>query len=99
MHEIKDDVNVRAVTKFGLGLAGGIVSAAFLMWFLFDQFAARETRQSPQPERMETTCDFTLDGGPTYSTFGVATYNGWTESDKGQRLAPGTATVAFPQKG
>src|SRR5438094_624550 len=31
----------------------------------------------------ETTCDFTLAGGPTYSTFGVATYNGWTETDKG----------------
>ena len=53
MDEIKQDVNVRAVTKFGLGLAGGIVVAAFLMWFLFDRFAARETRQSPQPERME----------------------------------------------
>jgi aminopeptidase N len=31
----------------------------------------------------ETTCDFTLAGGPTYSTFGVATYNGWTETDRG----------------
>ena len=55
MHEIKEDVNVRAVTKFGLGLAGGIVFAAFLMWFLFDQFAARAVRQSPQPERMEAS--------------------------------------------
>jgi hypothetical protein len=53
MHETKDDVNIRAVTKFGLGLAGGIIVAAFLMWFLFDRFAARETRRSPQPERME----------------------------------------------
>ena len=55
MHEIKEDVNVRAVTKFGLGLAGGIVFAAFLMWFLFDQFAARAVRRSPQPERMEAS--------------------------------------------
>jgi hypothetical protein len=55
MHEIKDDVNVRAVTKFGLGLAGGIIVAAFLMWFLFDRFAARAVRQSPQPEPMEAS--------------------------------------------
>ena len=55
MHETKDDVNVRAVTRFGLGLAGGIIVAAFLMWFLFDRFAAREARQGPQPERMEAS--------------------------------------------
>jgi hypothetical protein len=55
MHEIKQDVNVRAVTKFGLGLTGGIILAAFLMWFLFDQFATREVRRSPQPERMEAS--------------------------------------------
>jgi hypothetical protein len=55
MDEIKQDVNVRAVTKFGLGLTGGIILAAFLMWFLFDQFAAREVRRSPQPERMEAS--------------------------------------------
>jgi hypothetical protein len=55
MDEIKQDVNVRAVTKFGLGLTGGIVLVAFLMWFLFDRFAARELRRSPQPERMEAS--------------------------------------------
>ena len=55
MDEIKQDVNVRAVTKFGLGLTGGIIIVAFLMWFLFDQFAARAVRQSPQPERMEAS--------------------------------------------
>ena len=55
MDEIKQDVNVRAVTKFGLGLTGGIIFVAFLMWFLFDQFAIRETRRSPQPERMEAS--------------------------------------------
>jgi len=46
------DLNVRAVSKFGLGITAGVVVAVFLMWFLFDRFAARETRLSPQPERM-----------------------------------------------
>lgn len=33
----------------------------------------------------ETRCDFTFDGGPTYSTFGVAAYPAaaWTRTDKG----------------
>jgi hypothetical protein len=55
MHEIKQDVNVRAVTKFGLGLAGGVIFVTFLMWFLFDRFAARETQRSPQPEQMQAS--------------------------------------------
>jgi hypothetical protein len=55
MHETKDGINVRAVTKFGLGLAGGIIVVSFLMWFLFDQFSAREGRQSPRPEPMEAS--------------------------------------------
>ncbi|HUS32250.1 MAG TPA: M1 family aminopeptidase [Kofleriaceae bacterium] len=36
-----------------------------------------------EPSATQTVCDFTLAGGPTYSTFGVATYPAWTESDKG----------------
>src|SRR5579859_969908 len=55
MDEIKQDVNVRAVTKFGLGLTAGVILVAFLMWFVFDQFSGRETRRSPQPERMEAS--------------------------------------------
>lgn len=31
----------------------------------------------------ETTCDFALAGGPTYSTFGIAASSGWTMSDGG----------------
>ncbi len=31
----------------------------------------------------ETHCDFALDGGPTYSTFGLAAYPAWTQADKG----------------
>ena len=36
-----------------------------------------------EPSGTQTVCDFTLPGGPTYSTFGVATYPAWTEKDKG----------------
>src|SRR5262249_30884824 len=31
----------------------------------------------------ETVCTFDLDGGPTYSTFGLAAYPAWTTSDEG----------------
>jgi aminopeptidase N len=31
----------------------------------------------------ETRCAFDHDGGPTYSTFGVAAYGAWTQTDKG----------------
>jgi len=31
----------------------------------------------------ETKCDFTDAGGPTYSTFGLAAYPAWTQTDKG----------------
>jgi aminopeptidase N len=31
----------------------------------------------------ETRCDFDHDGGPTYSTFGIAVYPRWSETDKG----------------
>ena len=53
MDEIKQDVDIRAVSKFGIGLTLAVILAGFLMWFLFDRFAAREQRRSPQPERME----------------------------------------------
>jgi hypothetical protein len=55
MAEIKQDVNARAVTKFTLGLGFALVLVIFLMWFLFDQFAAREARLSPRPETMEAS--------------------------------------------
>lgn len=50
-HETRD-ANVRSVSRFGLGIMGGVVVAALLMWFLFDRFAARETSRSRQPETM-----------------------------------------------
>ena len=48
-HETRD-VNVRAVTRFGLGIGSGIIVAVFLMWFLFDRFAAREARRATPRE-------------------------------------------------
>ena len=46
------DANVRSVSRFVLGLVVGIIAALLLMWFLFDRFAVREARRSPQPETM-----------------------------------------------
>src|SRR5271170_2532562 len=51
-HE-QSEVNVRAVSAFGIGLTLGILAAAFLMWFLFDQFAKRAVRGMKPPEPME----------------------------------------------
>jgi aminopeptidase N len=31
----------------------------------------------------QTVCDFQHDGGPTYSTFGLAAYPAWTQTDRG----------------
>jgi len=53
-HEERD-VDVRSVAKFGVGITAGVIFAALLMWFLFDRFAARETRLSPQPEPMASS--------------------------------------------
>ena len=39
-----------------------------------------------------TRCEFSLDGGPTYSTFGVAVYPAWSETMKG---AWGSANVTL----
>jgi aminopeptidase N len=36
-----------------------------------------------EPSATQTVCDFSHAGGPTYSTFGVAAYPAWTQSDKG----------------
>ncbi|MEX2260810.1 MAG: hypothetical protein WD696_02605 [Bryobacteraceae bacterium] len=43
------DVNTKAVLKFVVGLVIALIVSAGLMLFLFDWFAARETRLSPQP--------------------------------------------------
>ena len=38
--------------KAGLGIVFVVIISAFLMWLLFDRFAARESRRSPLPEPM-----------------------------------------------
>jgi len=53
-HEERD-VDVRAVAKFGVGITAGVILSVLLMWFLFDRFAAREARLSPQPEPMASS--------------------------------------------
>jgi hypothetical protein len=53
-HE-QSEVDARAISKFGVGLILGVITAAFLMWFLFDQFAKREAAQTAKPERMEAS--------------------------------------------
>jgi len=50
-HETRD-ANVRSVSRFVLGLVAGVFAALLLMWFLFDRFAVRAARLSPQPETM-----------------------------------------------
>ncbi len=48
-HEERD-VNVRAITKFGIGFALSMVVVLAGIWFLFRQFAAREARTTaPTP--------------------------------------------------
>ncbi len=51
-HE-ESEVDARSIGKFGIGLALGVITAAFLMWFLFDQFANSDAAHQMQPEPME----------------------------------------------
>ena len=44
----------------------------------------------------ETTCSFEHDGGPTYSTFGLAAYPAWTQADEGMW---GSAHVVLYDRG
>jgi len=46
-------------------------------------FTARCPGQITEVSGTETECDFEYEGGPTYSTFGVAVYPAWTQRDKG----------------
>ncbi len=48
-----------------------------------DGFVARCPGTITEVSSTETTCEFAFDGGPTYSTFGVAVYPAWTQRDKG----------------
>jgi aminopeptidase N len=46
-------------------------------------FLARCAGDITEVSATETSCDFTAPGGPTYSTFGVAVYPAWTQTQKG----------------
>ncbi len=47
-------------------------------------FLARCAGDITEVSATETLCDFTVPGGPTYSTFGVAVYPAWTQTSKGK---------------
>jgi hypothetical protein len=47
------EVDARVISKFGVGLILGVIAAAFLMWFLFDQFARSAAEHTAKPELME----------------------------------------------
>lgn len=46
-----------------------------------------------EPSATRTVCDFTYDGGPTYSTFGLVASDGWTVTDLGDWA--GVATTLY----
>lgn len=48
-----------------------------------DTFKARCPGTITEVSATETTCEFDHEGGPTYSTFGIAAYPAWTVTDKG----------------
>jgi aminopeptidase N len=48
-----------------------------------DTYKARCPGTITEVSPTQTICDFELDGGPTYSTFGVAAYPAWQQIDKG----------------
>lgn len=41
------DADSHAITRFGIGLAFIVVVSQLLLWWVFDHFAARETKLSP----------------------------------------------------
>jgi hypothetical protein len=49
------DANVRAITKWGIGLGIFIVASVFVVWFVFDALAAYIGGQSPQASPLVDT--------------------------------------------
>lgn len=47
-------------------------------------FLARCSGAITEVSPTETQCEFTAEGGPTYSTFGVAVYPAWEQTSKGK---------------
>jgi hypothetical protein len=51
-HE-QSEVDALAISKFAIGLALGVIASAFLMWFLFDEFARGAAEHTARPDLME----------------------------------------------
>ena len=49
------DVNVRAITKWGIGLGIFTVASVFVVWFVFDALASYVGGQSPRPSPLVDT--------------------------------------------
>lgn len=52
VHHEPGDVNARALTKFGLGMAGLVVVFLFGLWGLFQYFAKRGAELEPSPAQV-----------------------------------------------
>jgi hypothetical protein len=96
MAEVKQDVDVRGIGKFLVWLTAGVLGSAALMWFVFDQFTAREARLSPPEERMEFSNPQKVPPEPRLEVDGVAALKafradedalvngyGWVDPEKG----------------
>jgi hypothetical protein len=46
------DVNLPAVARFGIALAGIVVVSCFMLWFVFARFAAREAARTGRPSSL-----------------------------------------------
>jgi len=54
VHHEPGDVNARALTKFGLAMAGLVVAFLFGLWGLFQYFAKREAELNAPPQQVVT---------------------------------------------
>ena len=46
------DINARAIVRLGIALTFIVTVACFMLWFVFDQFAAREAARSAPPSSL-----------------------------------------------
>ena len=46
------DINARAIIRLGIALTTIVTVACFTLWFVFDQFAAREAARSTPPSSL-----------------------------------------------
>jgi hypothetical protein len=46
------DTDARVISRFGIALGGIVIVACFTIWFVFDQFAAREKARSAEPSSL-----------------------------------------------